>query len=316
MDSIFNVYEKEFDINIMRADNYFETALSMYEATFDIYHDDDDMITEAVEDVKEKIKKTFAALIESIKAFINKCIEAINEKMNDHRMKKAFSEYNRYFKEVLKDRIKNGTVTKNSYKQIMSTIYGVEDCYISLFKLTDDACKRMLKTENLEEWDRINNKYADEGEFIYNSCANKKMLEEFMTYSSEDLATLGLVVDTTEVTKMNAIIKKLQDDADKHLRNLEEQALIAAAEAVAEEERKQAELQTVKGQIKHKAEYIKKLAVTAAGYVKKFGLLLSKCAIRLVSAIQAAVNKVSSKIKEKKTGSVDIAADTKKSRKK
>ena len=88
MYDIIDIYEKEMNVDLHKINNYFESAAALYEATADIYFDDNNMLYEASSSFKEKVKKTFTAIIEAIKAF-SKSVEMLFMKNSlNHELKK------------------------------------------------------------------------------------------------------------------------------------------------------------------------------------------------------------------------------------
>jgi len=267
------IYEKEFDINLGKINTFFEYAFGVYAAESAIYSES--VIYEGTAEVKEKIKRTFDAIIKAIHEFINKCIESIREKMADAKLKKGFKEFNKIKKEQFKDMIKSGKMNKDAAKDIMKMIKNAEDAYVKISRLTEKSVADTLNSSSIAEADEILAKYEKECESILKSEQITGDVTVFSNYTSSDWQSIGIYCDMSIIEGNNKRLTAMMRDANDHVQKLKEQAESKVDDAEIDDS----------GVANEKIIVIQKIAAKFSEIVKKISSLLTRITINIMRGI-------------------------------
>ena len=268
-----SIYEKEFDINLGKINTFFEYAFGVYAAESALYSES--VIYEGAAEVKEKIKKTFDAIIKAIREFINKCIASIREKMAEAKLKKGFKEFNKIKKEQLKDMVKRGTMSKTAAKNIMKLIKNAEDAYVKISRLTEKYTAAILNSSSISEANEIFSKYEKECDSILKSEQIAADVTVFSNYTSSDWQSIGIYCDMSIIEDNNKRLAAIMEDADKHVRNLLLQAESKVDDAEIDES----------GTANEKISVIQKITAKFSEFVKKISSFLTRITINIMNGI-------------------------------
>lgn len=271
-----SIYEKEFDINLGKINTFFEYAFGVYAAESALYSES--VIYEGAAEVKEKIKKTFDAIIKAIREFINKCIASIREKMAEAKLKKGFKEFNKIKKEQLKDMVTNGRISKTAAKNVMRMIKNAEDAYVKISRLTEKCSAAILNSSSASEAGEIFNKYEKDCDSILKSEQIAADVTVFSNWKSSDWQSIGLYCDMSIIEENNKRLAAIMDDADKHVSNLLKQAESKVDDAEIDES----------GTANEKISILQKITAKFSEFVKKISSFLTRITIN----IMAGINKV------------------------
>lgn len=285
MYNMIEIYEKEMNVDLNKIDNYFESAMALYEATANIYDDDADMLYEAASDVKEKIKKTFIAIIEAIKAFFKKCTDAIKDKIYEREYKKALSDYGKYLKKYNKELLRNGAQTKAKYKESMKKFAEFQTAYAKICSILVNGSKEILRAKTYEEALKIDSSVEERIEDYWNSL-DKNIRDAIDILTMAPDATFGAVADISDVKRLNEELEKIMEASDNYIDKLKETAILAAEEINDDESDSTGA---------KKASLIQKLANKAATIAKKMGSAITNFCMKIISGIQRFVAKAKSK---------------------
>lgn len=268
-----SIYEKEFDINLGKINTFFEYAFGVYAAESALYSES--VIYEGTTEVKEKIKKTFDAIIKAIREFINKCIASIREKMAEAKLKKGFKEFNKIKKEQLKDMVTKGTMSKTAAKNVMKMIKNAEDAYVKISRLTEKYTAAILNSSSVSEATEIFNKYEKECDSLLKSQQITSDVTIFNHYTSSDWQAIGIYADMSIIEDNNKRLSAIMEDADKHVSNLRKQAESKVDDAEIDES----------GTANEKISVIQKITAKFSEFVKKISSFLTRVTINIMNGI-------------------------------
>jgi len=277
-----SIYEKEFDINLAKINTFFEYALGVYTVESAIYSES--VMYEGTAEVKEKIKKTFNAIIKAIRDFINKCITSIREKMADIKLKKGFKELNKIKKEQLKDMVKSGTMNKDIAKHVMKKIKNAEDAYVKISRLTEKSATAILNSSSASEADEIFSKYEKESEsiLVLKDIVNGDV---FFNFSTEDWQSIGICCDMSIIEENNKRLTAMMEDADKHVRKLQKQTEAKVNDVEINESGTDNKKIDESGTANKKISVMQKVTAKFSEFVKKISSFLTRIIINILNGI-------------------------------
>ena len=294
MYNMIEIYEKEMNVDLNKIDNYFESAMALYEATANIYDDDADMLYEAASDVKEKIKKAFTAIIEAIKSFFRKCQEAIRDKLYEREFKKALSDLTKYTKKMGKQAVKNGIVTKNKYKATMKKMNELSTAYAKIGTMIKSTCKDIIRAKTYEDAEKITNNNIEKLDKYIDKLDDDIRLAVEELFAMPEM--VGMVADISDIKRLNSELSDIMSAADDHISELKEAAISVSEEIhVKDDENDTDESDSTETK---KASLLQKLASKLATVSKKLGSIITNFCMKVIGGVQRFIAKAKSENKD------------------
>lgn len=294
MYDIIDIYQKEMNVDLHKINNYFESAVALYEATTDVYFDDNDMLYEASSSFKEKVKKTFTAIIEAIKAFFKKCRDAIHEKIVNSQVKKAFADITKYVKSEYKDMKRSGNITPRAYKSVIKNINDVQKAYSKVYIMCEKITKDVMNSTDLDKAVRY---YEDGCDDIsdYVEALQKDVSADVENFLSNP--EIFWYADVSDIAMLNKNMQKMESECVAHLQHLHDVAVKNAenniTESAEEDENKQSATQ--------KVTLIQKLANFVASLTKKINSIITSFTIKIMAGVVNISGKLTDKVIEHET---------------
>lgn len=294
MYDIIDIYQKEMNVDLHKINNYFESAVALYEATTDIYFDDNNMLYEASSTFKEKVKKTFTAIIEAIKAFFKKCRDAIHEKLVESRVKKAFADLTKYGKTNWKNKLKNGDVSSKKYKEMIKKINDIPKAYAKIYIMCEKITKDVMNTTDVNKAERYLEDGCDRMEAFVNSLG-EELSNDIERFISEP--ECFYFADTSDIAMLNKNMENMGNECGEHIKNLYRNSIKdlidEITESTEEDEKKQSTTQ--------KVTLIQKLANLVASLTKKISSIITSFTIKIMAGVVNISGKLADKVMEHET---------------
>lgn len=286
MYDMIELYKKEMNVDLKKITNYFESAKAVYEATVDIYADDTDMVFEAGSTFKEKVKKTFTAIIEAIKSFFKKCRDAIHEKIIDSRVKKAFADVTKYAKSSYKDLEKRGDISPKKYKETLKMLNDVPKAYAKVYVMCEKITKDVI---NSSDYDKALRYYEEGCERVSDFVDS---LEENVSADTEAMLSNPEVftyANTSDIAMLNANMGRMENDCIEHLEHLHDAALEKLVDEMLESVEENANSNT------QKVTLIQKLANFVSSITRKISSIITSFTLKIMSGVVTISGKLAAK---------------------
>ena len=298
MYDVIDIYKKEMNVDLMKINNYFESAAALYEATADIYFDDSNILYEASSTFKEKVKKTFTAIIEAIKSFFKKCRDAIHEKLVESRVKKAFADVAKYAKSGWKTQLKSGNVSSKKYKEMIRKINDTTKAYAKIYIMSEKITKDVLSSNDLDTASKYYIDGCDRLEAFVNSLDKgiSSDIEQFMSTPE-----CFWFVDTSDIVTLNKNMQNMENDCVEHMENLYAISIKNLAKELEDEITESTEEDGKKQSATQKITLIQKLANFVASLTKKISSIITSFTIKILSGVVGISGKLADKIIEHET---------------
>lgn len=294
MYDITDIYQKEMNVDLHKINNYFESAVALYEATADIYFDDNNMLYEASSTFKEKVKKTFTAIIEAIKAFFKKCRDAIHEKLVESRVKKAFADVNKYAKSEYKNMLKKEDIGPKKYKEMMKKLNDLPKAYTKVYIMSEKITKDVMNTTDVDKAVRYLEDGCDRLEAFVDSLG-EELSDDIEQFISEPESFY--FANTADIAMLNKNMESMGNDCGEHIKNLYKISIKnlvdEITESTEEDEKKQSTTQ--------KITLIQKLANFVASITKKISSIITSFTIKIMAGVVNISGKLADKIIESET---------------
>ena len=294
MYDIIDIYQKEMNVDFHKINNYFESAAALFEATTDIYFDDNDMLYEASSSFKEKVKKTFTAIIEAIKAFFKKCRDAIHEKLVESRVKKAFADVTKYAKSEYKNMLKKEDIGPKKYKEIMKKLNDVPKAYAKVYIMCEKITKDVMNSTDLDKAVRY---YEDGCDDVSNYV---EALQKDVSVDVENFLSNPEIywhADVSDIAMLNKNMHKMESECVAHLQHLHDVAVKNAENNITES----TEEDDMKQSTTEKVTLIQKLANFVASLTKKISSIITSFTIKIMAGVVNIAGKLTDKVIEHET---------------
>jgi hypothetical protein len=294
MYDIIDIYQKEMNVDLHKINNYFESAVALYEATTDVYFDDNDMLYEASSTFKEKVKKTFTAIIEAIKAFFKKCRDAIHEKLVESRVKKAFADVTKYAKSEYKNMLNRDDISRKKYKHIMKKLNDLPKAYSKVYIMCEKITKDVMNTTDVNKAERYLEDGCDRmGAFV--DSLGEELSNDIEQFISEP--ECFYFADTSDIAMLNKNMENMGNECGEHIKNLYRNSIKdlidEITESVEEDDKKQS--------VTQKVTLIQKLANFVASLTKKINSIITSFTIKIMAGVVNIAGKLTDKVIEHET---------------